>query len=100
MTIEMTYTQARSNLAGLLDEVIENREIVVIHRRHGARAAVIAADDLDSLLETAYLLRSPRNAERLLTALEDLGLIHAIEAGNASNFVSRTEIMDILDTAR
>ncbi|MFN3983006.1 MAG: type II toxin-antitoxin system Phd/YefM family antitoxin [Caldilinea sp.] len=70
MTIEMTYTQARSNLAGLLDEVIDNREIVVIHRRHGARAAVIAADDLDSLLETAYLLRSPRNAERLLAALE------------------------------
>lgn len=70
MTIEMTYTQARSNLAGLLDEVTENREIVVIHRRHGARAAVIAADDLDSLLETAYLLRSPRNAERLLAALE------------------------------
>ena len=70
MTIEMTYTQARSNLAGLLDELTENSEIVVIHLRHGARAAVIAADDLDSLLETAYLLRSPRNAERLLAALE------------------------------
>lgn len=70
VTIEMTYTQARANLAGLLDKVTENREIVVIRRQRGRRAAVIDADELDSLLETAYLLRSPRNAERLLAALE------------------------------
>ena len=70
MTIEMTYTQARANLARLLNEVTENREIVVIRRPHGRRVAVIDADELTSLLETAYLLRSPRNAERLLAALE------------------------------
>lgn len=69
MTIETTYTQARADLARLLDEVTLHREIVVIQRRHGEAAALIAADELNSLLETAHLLRSPANAERLLGAL-------------------------------
>ena len=68
MTTEITYSHARANLAHLLDEVTENREVVIIHRRHGEDAALIAASELTSLLETAYLLRSPANAERLLTA--------------------------------
>lgn len=71
MTTEITYSHARANLAHLLDEVTENREVVIIHRRHGEDAALIAASELTSLLETAYLLRSPANAERLLTALND-----------------------------
>ncbi|CUS02978.2 Prevent-host-death family protein [Candidatus Promineifilum breve] len=71
MTIELTYSQARANLAQLLNEVTENRDIVIIRRRHGEDAALIAASELTSLLETAYLLRSPANAERLLTALND-----------------------------
>lgn len=69
MTIKTNYTQARAGLAGLLDEVTENREIVIIQRRNGEPAALIAADELSSLLETSYLLRSPQNAERLLSAL-------------------------------
>jgi len=68
---EITYTQARASLAKLLDDVTENREIVIIRRRKGEDAALIAASELSSLLETAYLLRSPANAERLLTALND-----------------------------
>jgi antitoxin YefM len=71
MTIEITYTQARAGLAKLLDNVTENREVVIIRRRNGEDAALIAASELTSLLETAYLLRSPANAERLLTALND-----------------------------
>lgn len=71
MTIEMTYTHARANLAKLLDQVTQDREIVIIKRRDGEDAAVISADELSSLLETAYLLRSPANAERLLGALSD-----------------------------
>ena len=71
MTTKITYSQARANLASLLDIVTENREVVIIHRRHGEDAALIAASELTSLLETAYLLRSPANAERLLTALND-----------------------------
>ncbi len=69
MAVEITYTQARDTLARLLDEVTQNREIVIIKRRGGEDTALIAADELSSLIETAYLLRSPANAKRLLEAL-------------------------------
>lgn len=68
--LQTTYTNARANFAGLCDEVTENREIVVIRRRKGSNVAMIAADELQSLVETAHLMRSPKNAERLLSALE------------------------------
>jgi len=67
--IEISYSRARAQLAMLLDEVTENRETVVIRRRKGGAVAMIAASELSALTETAYLLRSPRNAERLLAAL-------------------------------
>jgi antitoxin YefM len=67
--IETSYSKARAQLAKLLDEVAENRETVVIRRRKGEAVAMIAASELSSLTETAYLLRSPENAERLLAAL-------------------------------
>jgi antitoxin YefM len=69
MAIETTYTQARGRLARLLDQVTQDRETVIIRRRNAAPVALIAADELASLSETAHLLRSPRNAERLLAAL-------------------------------
>lgn len=69
MPIEATYTQARERLAALLDRVTQDREVVIIRRRNAADVAMVAADDLESLLETVYLLRSPRNAERLLAAI-------------------------------
>lgn len=68
--LQTTYTNARANFAGLCDEVTENREIVLIRRRKGSNVAMIAADELQSLVETAHLLRSPKNAERLLSALD------------------------------
>jgi antitoxin YefM len=70
MSIETTYSAARANLAKLLDSAVEDREIVLIRRRGSEDVALIAADELESLLETAHLLRSPRNAERLLRALQ------------------------------
>jgi antitoxin YefM len=69
MTIQTTYTQARDGLAKLLDQVTHNRDVVVIQRRGEEDVAMIAASELESLTETAYLLRSPANAERLLSAL-------------------------------
>jgi len=69
MTIQTTYTQARANLAKLFDQVTDDREVVIIHRRQGEDVALVAADELSGLLETAHLLRSPANARRLLTAL-------------------------------
>jgi antitoxin YefM len=64
-----TYTHARDNLAALCDKATADREMVVIQRRGAEDVVLIAADELSSLLETAHLLRSPANANRLLTAL-------------------------------
>jgi len=69
MTIEISYSQARQKLASLLDNVTQDKEIVIINRRGGEPAALIAADELASLTETVHLLRSPANATRLLEAL-------------------------------
>jgi len=68
--LQTTYTNARANFASLCDEVIENQEIVLIRRRKGSNVAMIAADELQSLVESAHLMRSPKNAERLFSALE------------------------------
>ena len=68
--VQTTYSNARANLAGLCDEVTENHEIVVIHRRKGGKVAMVAAEELQSLVETAHLLRSPKNAGRLLASLQ------------------------------
>jgi antitoxin YefM len=70
MPIQTTYTQARAQLAALLDQVTKNREIVIIQRRGSEDVAMITADELAGILETAHLLRSPNNARRLLTALD------------------------------
>jgi len=69
MAIQTTYSNARANLAALLDQATAHRRIVVISRRGGEDVALLAASELTSLLETAHLLRSPKNAERLLAAL-------------------------------
>ena len=67
---ETTYSQARNNLATILDEVYDGRQIMVIKRRNHKNVALIAEDELSSLLECVYLLRSPENAKRLFRALE------------------------------
>lgn len=69
MAIQTTYSKARANLASLLDRVVDDREIVIINRRGGEDVALVSVSELSSLLETAHLLRSPKNAQRLLTAL-------------------------------
>jgi len=70
MANRTTYTQARANLAKLCDRVAETREPYVIERRNGENVALISEAELNSLLETVHLLRSPRNARRLGDALE------------------------------
>ena len=68
-----SYSNARATLATLCDEVSSTREPVIIRRRGAADVALVSADELASLLETAHLLRSPKNAERLLKALSRAG---------------------------
>ncbi len=72
MPTETTYTALRENLASYLDRVVDEREVVVVKRRGAPDVAIIAADELAGLEETAYLLRSPANARRLLESLREL----------------------------
>jgi antitoxin YefM len=66
---ETTYSQARVNLANILDQVYDDRQVMVIKRQNQKNVALIAEDELSSLLESVYLLRSPENAKRLFRAL-------------------------------
>ena len=68
MMHETSYSKARQSLASLMDQVTDTREPVLIRRRGKESVALIAADELAGWLETAYLLRSPKNARRLLEA--------------------------------
>ena len=70
MATRTTYTNARANFARMCNRVTQDREIVIVNRRGAEDVALIAAAELNSLLETAHLLRSPKNAHRLLTALK------------------------------
>ena len=69
MAAETTYTALRAKLASYLDGVVDDREVLLVRRRGARDVAIVPADELASLMETAHLLRSPKNAERLLRAL-------------------------------
>ena len=66
MIYETTYSNARAHLATLMDQVTDTREPILIRRRGAEPVALVAADELAGWMETAYLLRSPKNAQRLL----------------------------------
>jgi antitoxin YefM len=66
---ETTYTNLRQSLASVLDRVADDHEVVIVVRKGERKVAMVPADELAGLIETAHLLRSPRNAQRLLTAL-------------------------------
>ena len=72
MSLEVSYSEARANLASLMDQVIDDCEVVVIKRRGRSSVALIDADELSRLVETSYLLSSPKNAERLDEAVKDI----------------------------
>ena len=73
MATETTYTSLRENLASVLDHVVDQQETVIVRRRGSRDVALIPAAELAGLIEPAHLLRSPRNARRLLTALHRAG---------------------------
>ena len=70
MTIETSYSEARANLASLLDRVTGDAETVIIHRRGKDDVALIAASELASLQETVHLVASRANARRLFDAMD------------------------------
>lgn len=68
----MTYSESRANYAETLNSVVEDREEVIVTRAGRDPVVIVALDDYQSLRETAYLLRSPANARRLLGAIDRL----------------------------
>ena len=81
----MSYTESRARYAEVLDGVTNDREEVVITRAGHDPVVIVSMDDYESLRETAYLMRSPANARRLLDAMERL------ESGSG-------EVHDLIET--
>ena len=71
----ISYTAARENLASTMDRVCTDHTPVIITRNRDQSVVMLSLEDFESLEETAYLIRSPANAKRLLEA------IHALETG-------------------
>ena len=69
MPVETTYTSLRERLASVLGPGCQRSGVVIVRRRGAKDVAMIPADELAGLMETAHLLRSPRNARRLMAAL-------------------------------
>jgi len=65
----ITATEARKSLFGIIQQVNDDRTTIEVVSRHGT-VVILSKDDYDALAETAYLLRNPGNAERLLTAID------------------------------
>jgi antitoxin YefM len=68
----MSYTDSRARYAEVLDGVVQDREEVIITRAGHEPVVIVSLADFESLRETAYLMRSPANARRLLDAMERL----------------------------
>lgn len=68
----VTYTEARNNLAKTLDKVNANHAPLLITRQNGTPAVLMSLEDFSAWEETVYLLRSPRNAERLSQTISDI----------------------------
>lgn len=68
----ITYSAARANLASTMDRVCENHEALIITRNREQSVVMLSLEDFQALEETAYLLRSPVNARRLLSAAAQL----------------------------
>jgi antitoxin YefM len=93
----VNYTDARNGLKGVLDQVIDDADVTVITRRDAPDAVVMSKQHYDGMMETLYLLRSPKNAERLLQSVADIragkakvrGLIEPSEQNDESAETSR-----------
>ncbi len=68
----ISYTRARSNLAKTMEKVCEDHAPVIITRRNEGAVVMMSLEDYQALEETAYLLRSPKNARRLLESIAQL----------------------------
>ena len=75
----ITYSSARANLARTMDRVCEDHEALIITRNGEQSVVMLSLEDYQALEETAYLLRNPANAKRLLGAVEQLSAGKGVE---------------------
>ena len=68
----ITYTQARKNFSSVMNEVCENHAPIIITRQSQKPVVMMSLEDYNAIEETLYLLRSPKNAQRLYKALDEL----------------------------
>lgn len=74
----ISYSDIRANFSKIMDKVANNHNPVIITKRNRPSVVMLSLDDYEALNETAYLLRSPRNAKRLIESIEQ------IESGGGS----------------
>ena len=77
----VSYSEARQNLSATMVKTVEDRAPVLITRQNGESCVLMSLEEYNSLEETAYLLRSPRNARRLMDSVESLKSGHGVERG-------------------
>jgi antitoxin YefM len=75
----MTYTTARANLASTMNRVCNDHEALIITRNGEQAVVMLSLEDYNALEETAYLLRTPTNAKRLLSAVAQLNAGKGVE---------------------
>ena len=68
----ITYTTARQNLAKTMESVCQDHAPVIVTRKKNDSVVIMSLEDYEALEETAYLLRSPKNARRLMDAIAEL----------------------------
>ena len=66
----LIYSSARANLASTMDKVFDDHSPVIVTRKSGKNVVMMSIEDFESMVETAYLLRSPANAKRLMRSIE------------------------------
>ena len=75
----ITYSAARANLASTMDRVCNDHEPLIITRNGEQSVVMLSLDDFQAMEETAYLLRNPANAKRLMSAAAQLGAGSGVE---------------------
>ncbi|GKW38414.1 YoeB-YefM toxin-antitoxin system antitoxin YefM [Pectobacterium carotovorum] len=68
----ISYSEARQNLSATMMKTVEDRAPILITRQNGEACVLMSLEEYNSLEETAYLLRSPANAKRLMNSIESL----------------------------
>jgi antitoxin YefM len=78
----ITYSKARATLAQTMDAVCDNHEPLIITKKNDRAVVMLSLEDYQALEETAYLLRNPKNARRLIDSINELdaggGIEHAL----------------------